>query len=141
MPAVPVSVIGSSLASTSCAWALLRAWTRAHYQQLAAAQSWTARPCLDIADGSDFDPNFRRVASSWKRQPADVRDKHFFASLDFADGGAIYQRVRRAVLDLTERTDAQMGLQTAPTVQFHPAAAGPDKAAKLSVVTYDLNRK
>lgn len=96
---------------------------------------------MDLADRSDFDPNFRRVASSWKRQPADVRDKHFFASLDFADGGAIYQRVRRAVLDSNERTDAQMGLQTAPTVQFHPAAAGPDKAAKLSVVTYDLNRK
>jgi oligosaccharyltransferase complex subunit gamma len=34
-----------------------------------------------------------------------------------------------------------MGLQTAPTVQFHPALAGPDKAAKLSAVTHDLNRQ
>ncbi len=25
--------------------------------------------------------------------PKEVRDRHFFASLDFVDGGAIYQRV------------------------------------------------
>lgn len=25
-------------------------------------------------------------------------------------------------------------------MQFHPALAGPNKSAKLSVVTYDLNR-
>ncbi|KAK1925155.1 hypothetical protein DB88DRAFT_488109 [Papiliotrema laurentii] len=74
----------------------------------------------------DFEPNFRAVASSWRRMPEDVRKQHFFASLDFPDGGAIYQR---------------LGLQTAPTLQFHPALSGPNKSNKLSVVTYDLNRK
>jgi len=36
---------------------------------------------------------------------------------------------------------AQLGLTSAPTVQFHPAASGPNKSNKLSVITYDLNRK
>ncbi|WRT67444.1 uncharacterized protein IL334_004415 [Kwoniella shivajii] len=73
----------------------------------------------------DFDPSFHQVAASWKRQPRHIRDKHFFAKLDFQDGQAIYQ---------------QLGLTSAPTVMFHPALAGPNRNNKLSVVTYELNR-
>lgn len=46
----------------------------------------------------EFDPSFRQVAASWARQPKHVRDQHFFASLDFTDGQAIYQRVSRSHL-------------------------------------------
>ena len=35
----------------------------------------------------------------------------------------------------------QLGLTSAPTVQFHPALGGPNKSNKLSVISYDLNRK
>ncbi|WWC60794.1 uncharacterized protein I303_103370 [Kwoniella dejecticola CBS 10117] len=73
----------------------------------------------------DFDPAFHQVAASWRRKPRHVRDGHFFAQLDFADGQAVYQ---------------QLGLSSAPTVQFHPALAGPNKSNKLSVITYELNR-
>jgi oligosaccharyltransferase complex subunit gamma len=39
------------------------------------------------------------------------------------------------------QADQQLGLTSAPTVQYHPAATGPNKSNKLSVVTYDLNRQ
>lgn len=54
-----------------------------------------------------------------------MRDSHFYAELDFTDGQAIYQR---------------LGLASAPTVQFHPALTGPNKANKLDVISLDLNR-
>jgi oligosaccharyltransferase complex subunit gamma len=75
---------------------------------------------------SEFEPSLRLVSSSWRRQPAHIRDTHFFAELDFSDGQAIYQR---------------LGLSSAPTVQFHPSAAGPGKGNKLEVISYDVNRK
>ncbi|WWC89728.1 uncharacterized protein L201_004653 [Kwoniella dendrophila CBS 6074] len=73
----------------------------------------------------DFDPSFHQVAASWKRKPKHVRNQHFFAQLDFADGQAVYQ---------------QLGLSSAPTLMFHPALSGPNKSNKLSVITYELNR-
>ena len=36
---------------------------------------------------------------------------------------------------------SQLGLSSAPTIQFHPAQSGPNKSNKLSVISYDLNRK
>lgn len=42
---------------------------------------------------------------------------------------------------MDNRADWQLGLTSAPTVQYHPAATGPNKSNKLSVVSYDLNRQ
>ncbi|KAK8869525.1 hypothetical protein IAR55_000091 [Kwoniella newhampshirensis] len=73
-----------------------------------------------------FDPSFNLVAASWRKVPKQVRDQHFFAKLDFEDGQAVYQ---------------QLGLTSAPTLQFHPPLAGPLRNSnKLSVITYELNR-
>jgi oligosaccharyltransferase complex subunit gamma len=76
--------------------------------------------------GSDFHPAFELLSSSWRRKPTYERDQHFFASLDFPDGQAVFSR---------------LGLTTAPTVQFHPALSGPNKGNKLGVVSHDLNRQ
>lgn len=70
----------------------------------------------------------------------DKRDSHFFGELDFADGQAVYSRVGRYHSNLTV-ADLKLGLSTAPTVQFHPATAGPNKGNKLEVISYDLGRK
>jgi oligosaccharyltransferase complex subunit gamma len=95
---------------------------------------------------SEFDPAWHQVAGSWKRQPKYTRDQHFFAQLDFADGQAVYQRVRLSLIYYIQRYTKltfgmQLGLSSAPTVQFHPAMAGPNKGNKLSVITYDMNRQ
>ena len=42
----------------------------------------------------EFDPSFHAVSKAWKSVPKAERDKHFFASLDFADGEKIFRRVR-----------------------------------------------
>ena len=42
---------------------------------------------------SKFQPSFNQVADSWRRKSSQVKDGHFFAQLDFADGQAVYQRV------------------------------------------------
>lgn len=96
---------------------------------LGVSQKRTVAPrrCIPLTPRlSEFEPSFRLVSSSWRRQPAHIRDTHFFAELDFSDGQAIYQR---------------LGLSSAPTVQFHPSATGPAKGNKLEVISYDVNRK
>ncbi|WWD16213.1 hypothetical protein CI109_100639 [Kwoniella shandongensis] len=73
-----------------------------------------------------FDPAFNSVAASWRKVPKQVREQHFFAKLDFENGQEVYQ---------------QLGLTSAPTLQFHPPLAGPNRNSnKLSVITYELNR-
>lgn len=52
-----------------------------------------------------FDPEYRTLARQWMRQPAAVRDGHFFAVLDFMDGRSIFQRVRSTC----QRLDANRG--------------------------------
>ena len=42
---------------------------------------------------SEFEPTFHTVSKNWQRLPASQKDDVFFASLDFPDGQAIYQRV------------------------------------------------
>ncbi|CAE7206315.1 unnamed protein product [Rhizoctonia solani] len=73
-----------------------------------------------------FEPNFNAVAKSWhSKVPADKRDTHFFATLDFADGRDIFSR---------------LGLQSAPFVNFLPAAKGPNKKpGRQDSWTYDFN--
>ncbi|BEI81082.1 hypothetical protein CcaverHIS002_0202420 [Cutaneotrichosporon cavernicola] len=86
----------------------------------------TAMPAgFKCAPCHDFDPIFRTVARSWRRKSKDVRDKHFFAELDFSAGQDVFQR---------------LGLTSAPTVYYYPPAAGERKAAKTAAVNFDLNR-
>ncbi|KAL7424300.1 oligosaccharyl transferase subunit ost3/OST6 [Cryptotrichosporon argae] len=130
-----------ALAADAAKWSALAAKSKggvlkldsASYDELLAADReysvaivLTALPAqFKCQPCQEFDPLWHQIADSWKRQPRDVRDQHFFAQLDFPDGQPIYQR---------------LGLTTAPTVMFHPAQIGPNKGNKLDVVTYDLNR-
>lgn len=41
----------------------------------------------------EFEPAFTAVAKAWANAPKDQRDKHFFATLDFDDGPAVFQKV------------------------------------------------
>lgn len=41
----------------------------------------------------EFEPSFTAVARAWVNAPKEQRDKHFFATLDFDDGHAVFQKV------------------------------------------------
>ncbi|KAF8312025.1 hypothetical protein DL93DRAFT_1359791 [Clavulina sp. PMI_390] len=73
-----------------------------------------------------FYPNFRAVAKSWTKVTKEKRDRHFFATLDFADGGAVFR---------------QLGYASAPVVNFLQAQDGPYKApANRADWKYDFGR-
>jgi OST3 / OST6 family, transporter family len=42
----------------------------------------------------EFGPSWTAVANSWNRVSPEQRNQHFFATLDFEDGAATFQRVR-----------------------------------------------
>ncbi|KAJ1310297.1 hypothetical protein OPQ81_007037 [Rhizoctonia solani] len=96
-----------------------REWS-AVVQLTAMGDQFKCAPCRQ------FDPNFNAVAKSWQSKvPADKRDTHFFATLDFADGRDVF---------------ARLGLQSAPFVNFFPAAKGPNKKpGKQDSWSYDFN--
>ncbi|KAF8682273.1 Acid phosphatase-like protein [Rhizoctonia solani] len=85
-------------------------------QLTAMGDQFKCEPCRQ------FNPNFNAVAKSWhSKVPADKRDTHFFATLDFADG-------------------RDLGLQSAPFVNFFSAAKGPNKKpGKQDSWSYDFN--
>ncbi|GMK56493.1 hypothetical protein CspeluHIS016_0303330 [Cutaneotrichosporon spelunceum] len=86
----------------------------------------TAMPAgYKCAPCHNFDPIFRTVARSWQRKSKAVRNKHYFAELDFSNGQDVFQR---------------LGLTSAPTVYYYPPAAGENKSAKSNAVNFDLNR-
>ncbi|KAK7693383.1 hypothetical protein QCA50_002951 [Cerrena zonata] len=74
----------------------------------------------------EFNPSFNQVAKAWQKVPAEQRDTHFFASLDFDNGMAVFQK---------------LGMQSAPIVHVYPAAEGPRKSpsGKTSPFTYDFS--
>ncbi|ELU44586.1 oligosaccharyl transferase subunit OST3/OST6 family [Rhizoctonia solani AG-1 IA] len=80
-------------------------------QLTAMGDQFKCEPCRQ------FNPNFNAVAKSWdSKVPADKRDTHFFATLDFADGRDVFARASTC-----------LGLQSAPFVNFFSAAKGPNK--------------
>ncbi|QRW00286.1 magnesium transporter protein 1 [Ceratobasidium sp. AG-Ba] len=96
-----------------------REWS-AVVQLTAMGDQFKCAPC------KEFNPNFNAVAKAWySKVPAEKRDTHFFATLDFADGRDVFQR---------------LGLNSAPFVNFFPIESGPNKKpGKQSSWTYDFN--
>ncbi|KAI0306559.1 oligosaccharyl transferase subunit OST3/OST6 family [Multifurca ochricompacta] len=73
----------------------------------------------------EFEPSWVAVAKAWSRVSSSERDSHFFATLDFDNGQAIFQK---------------LGIQSAPVVLNFPPAAGPRKSAKPdSPITHDFS--
>ncbi|KLO10678.1 dolichyl-diphosphooligosaccharide-protein glycotransferase [Schizopora paradoxa] len=74
----------------------------------------------------EFEPSFKAVSKAWKSVPKSERDKHFFATLDFADGEKIFRRLQ---------------IMAAPVVTFYPATEGPNKLAngKVDPFQYDFS--
>lgn len=111
----------------------------------AVAVVLTALPVpMNCAPCRTFDPIFKQEAASWKRLPKDQREDMFFAVLDFADGQQIFQKVsyvvcgRGCVLMLSR---PQLGLQTAPNLQFHSPTVGSNKAQRQGQIAYDFGKK
>ncbi|RDB21052.1 Dolichyl-diphosphooligosaccharide--protein glycosyltransferase subunit 3 [Hypsizygus marmoreus] len=73
-----------------------------------------------------FDPSFNAVAKAWSGVPAQHRNNHFFATLDFDNGQTVFQK---------------LGLQSAPVVYVYPAAEGPRAPAsgKVGPLKYDFS--
>lgn len=42
---------------------------------------------------SEFGPHFKTVAKSWSKVNPELRNQHFFATLDFADAVDVFRRV------------------------------------------------
>ncbi|KAF9053704.1 oligosaccharyl transferase subunit OST3/OST6 family [Hymenopellis radicata] len=58
----------------------------------------------------EFDPSWNEVSKAWAGAPKEHRDSHFFATLDFDEGQAVFQ---------------SLGLTSAPVVYIYPATEGP----------------
>ncbi|KAH9856977.1 oligosaccharyl transferase subunit OST3/OST6 family [Lenzites betulinus] len=73
----------------------------------------------------EFDPSFNTVGKAWSKVPAEHRNAHFFATADFDNTMAVFQK---------------LGLQSAPIVQNYPAIEGPRKPAngRTSPIVYDF---
>ncbi|OBZ75117.1 Dolichyl-diphosphooligosaccharide--protein glycosyltransferase subunit 3 [Grifola frondosa] len=72
----------------------------------------------------EFEPSFNAVAKAWTKVPPQDRDSHFFATVDFDTGMAIFQK---------------LGLQSAPVVQVHLATEGPRPAnGRTAPISYDF---
>lgn len=63
-----------------------RTWS-ASIQLTALDKRRKCNPC------QQFDPSWNTVAKVWSKVPAEHRDNHFFATLDFDDGPTVFQKV------------------------------------------------
>ncbi|KAH9484269.1 Tumor suppressor candidate 3 [Psilocybe cubensis] len=99
----------------------------------APKRTWSASIQLTALDSrrrcnpcKEFNPSWVSVAKAWATVPADKRNEHFFATIDFDDGTAVFQR---------------LGLASAPVVYHYPATEGPRKPTngKTSPVKYDFS--
>ncbi|KAG6887219.1 hypothetical protein C0992_013350, partial [Termitomyces sp. T32_za158] len=83
------------------------------------------RKCMPC---KEFDPSWNAVAKAWATVPKTQRNQHFFATLDFDNGQATFQK---------------LGLQSAPVVFVYPAAQGPRTPAsgKTSPSKYDFSKQ
>ncbi|KAF5315854.1 hypothetical protein D9611_004706 [Ephemerocybe angulata] len=95
-----------------------RTWS-ASIQFTALAKNRQCMPCRE------FDPAFQRVAKAWSTTRKDQREQHFFATLDFDNGPAVFQK---------------LGLASAPVVFAYPAAEGDRKPAngRTAPTKYDF---
>ncbi|KAJ8589594.1 hypothetical protein M405DRAFT_852110 [Rhizopogon salebrosus TDB-379] len=78
-------------------------------------------PQRRCAPCKEFDPSFTAVARAWATAPKEQRDQHFFATLDFDDGFAVFQK---------------LGMNSAPAVHVYSPTEGPNASAKR--FTYDF---
>ncbi|PPQ66066.1 hypothetical protein CVT26_010808 [Gymnopilus dilepis] len=74
----------------------------------------------------DFNPSWNAVAKAWANAPANVRQEHFFATLDFDDASSVFQK---------------LGLNSAPIVFNYPPTDGDRKPASgnTSPIKYDFS--
>jgi len=96
-----------------------RTWS-ATIQLTALGSGFRCPPC------KEFNPSFNTVAKAWSKAPAESRNQHFFATLDFDKGQDIFKR---------------LGLNSAPVVFTYPAAKGSRRPAsgRLDPLTYDFS--
>ncbi|KAG0707730.1 hypothetical protein DFH29DRAFT_994754 [Suillus ampliporus] len=55
-------------------------------------------PQRRCAPCKEFDPSFTTVAKAWAAAPKEKRDQHFFATIDFDDGYAVFQKPFTCIL-------------------------------------------
>lgn len=117
-------------------------------------RTWSASIQLTALDSrrkcnpcQQFDPSWNTVAKVWSKVPAEHRDNHFFATLDFDDGPTVFQKVCTYVHSSLSTSHysffcPQLGLSSAPVVFVYPPAEGPRKPAngKLSPSKYDFSK-
>lgn len=74
-----------------------------------------------------FEVEYNLIAKQWQKQPAAIRDSHFFAMLDFKEGKGTFQK---------------LGLNTAPQARNFLPNVGPKAITdpKAEVASYDFNR-
>ena len=53
----------------------------------------TVPPIVSNHGYREFDPAFHAVAKAWSTLPKEERDKHFFATADFADNEGVFRKV------------------------------------------------
>jgi len=71
----------------------------------------------------EFQPEWDLLAKSWTKGDKTGESRLIYATLDFADGKAIFQA---------------LGLQTAPVLMFFPPTSGPDAVADGAPQRYDF---
>ncbi|TBU65726.1 oligosaccharyl transferase subunit OST3/OST6 family [Dichomitus squalens] len=83
-------------------------------------------PRRRCAPCKEFDPSFTAVAKAWSQVPKPQRDNHFFATADFDDTMATFQR---------------LGLQSAPVVHIHLPVEGDRRPAsgRTAPIVYDFS--
>ncbi|KAK7014849.1 hypothetical protein R3P38DRAFT_2997956 [Favolaschia claudopus] len=81
-------------------------------------------PRRRCAPCKEFNPSWVEVARAWTKAPAVHRNNHFFATIDFDDGGLVFQK---------------LGLSSAPVVHVYPAAEGPRAKSRTDPSKYDFS--
>ncbi|KAJ7219290.1 hypothetical protein GGX14DRAFT_591261 [Mycena pura] len=72
----------------------------------------------------EFNPSWIQVAKAWSKIRSAERDRHFFATLDFDEGQAVFQK---------------LSLASAPAVYIYPATEGP-RATNKAPLKYDFSQ-
>ncbi|KIY43554.1 hypothetical protein FISHEDRAFT_78406 [Fistulina hepatica ATCC 64428] len=81
---------------------------------------------MKCAPCKEFDPEWSAVVKAWSQVPAEDRDTHFFGTLDFTNGQAVFQK---------------LGMSSAPAMYVYPATQGPRKpeSGKTDPFKYDFS--
>ena len=89
----------------------------------------------------DFQPEWDVLGKSWLRGDKKGISRLIFGTLDFQDGKAAFQRVRRRVCFRglsVELMIVQLMLQTAPVLLLFPPTTGPHARPDPQAVRYDF---